>query len=55
MKLPPRDEQPLVLAGLGTGAAPFRAFMQEREWQRDQGLNVGPIMYCALARRARPG
>ncbi|KAH8830746.1 assimilatory sulfite reductase [Flagelloscypha sp. PMI_526] len=30
MKLPPSDMQPLILAGLGTGAAPFRAFLQHR-------------------------
>ncbi|GAA5983486.1 hypothetical protein JCM10908_000304 [Rhodotorula pacifica] len=45
MKLPPRDEQPVVMAGLGTGAAPFRAFIQERAWQRAQGKEVGPMLY----------
>jgi sulfite reductase (NADPH) flavoprotein alpha-component len=33
------------MAGLGTGAAPFRAFMQHRAWQRSQGLEVGPLLY----------
>ncbi|GAA5877166.1 hypothetical protein JCM3774_003320 [Rhodotorula dairenensis] len=45
MKLPPRDEQPVIMAGLGTGAAPFRAFIQERAWQRAQGKQVGPMLY----------
>jgi hypothetical protein len=26
-------------------AAPFRAFLQEREWQRNQGIDVGPLVY----------
>lgn len=45
MKLPPGDDQPVVMAGLGTGAAPFRAFIQERAWQRAQGKEVGPMLY----------
>ncbi|WVQ78985.1 hypothetical protein IAT38_001077 [Cryptococcus sp. DSM 104549] len=45
MKLPPDDRQPVIMAGLGTGAAPFRAFMQHRAWQRSQGITVGPLIY----------
>uniref|UniRef100_A0A0K3CMP9 assimilatory sulfite reductase (NADPH) n=1 Tax=Rhodotorula toruloides TaxID=5286 RepID=A0A0K3CMP9_RHOTO len=45
MKLPPLDTQPIVMAGLGTGAAPFRAFIQERAWQKAQGREVGPLVY----------
>jgi len=45
MKLPPDDRQPIIMAGLGTGAAPFRAFMQHRAWQRTQGIDVGPLIY----------
>ncbi|GAA5947983.1 hypothetical protein JCM3765_007054 [Sporobolomyces pararoseus] len=45
MKLPPLDTQPVVMAGLGTGAAPFRAFIQERAWQKSQGKEVGPLVY----------
>lgn len=37
--------QPLILAGLGTGAAPFRAFLQHRAWQASQGISVGPVYY----------
>ncbi|WRT69761.1 uncharacterized protein IL334_006752 [Kwoniella shivajii] len=45
MKLPPDNKQPIIMAGLGTGAAPFRAFMQHRAWQRTQGIDVGPLIY----------
>ncbi|GAA5856856.1 hypothetical protein JCM5353_002533, partial [Sporobolomyces roseus] len=45
MKLPPLDTQPVIMAGLGTGAAPFRAFIQERAWQKAQGKEVGPLVY----------
>lgn len=43
MKLPPLTTQPIIMAGLGTGMAPFRAFLQEREYQRMQGHKVGPL------------
>jgi len=33
------------MAGLGTGAAPFRAFIQHRAWVAQQGISVGPIYY----------
>ena len=45
MKLPPIDSQPIIMAGLGTGAAPFRAFIQARAHQRAQGKEVGPLVY----------
>ncbi|KAL5530541.1 MET10 [Sanghuangporus sanghuang] len=45
MKLPPSDLQPLILAGLGTGAAPFRAFLQHRALLASQGGPVGPLYY----------
>ncbi|KAK0190871.1 hypothetical protein F5146DRAFT_1195589 [Armillaria mellea] len=45
MKLPPDNMQPLILAGLGTGAAPFRAFLQHRAWLLQQGQTVGPVYY----------
>ncbi|KEI37723.1 uncharacterized protein L969DRAFT_83037 [Mixia osmundae IAM 14324] len=44
-KLPPLDTQPIIMAGLGTGAAPFRAFIQERAWQKSQGIEVGELLY----------
>lgn len=33
------------MAGLGTGAAPFRAFMQHRALVMSQGKPVGPMIY----------
>ncbi|KAI1789055.1 assimilatory sulfite reductase [Ganoderma leucocontextum] len=45
MKLPPDNMQPLILAGLGTGAAPFRAFLQYRAHLASQGVSVGPTYY----------
>ena len=45
MKLPPDSRTPLILAGLGTGAAPFRAFLQHRAWEAAQGISVGPVYY----------
>eukprot|EP01111_Echinosteliopsis_oligospora_P016519 TRINITY_DN689_c0_g1_i5.p1 TRINITY_DN689_c0_g1~~TRINITY_DN689_c0_g1_i5.p1 ORF type:complete len:1208 (+),score=338.40 TRINITY_DN689_c0_g1_i5:237-3860(+) len=43
MRLPPMDTQPIVMAGLGTGMAPFRAFIEERAVLKRQGVEVGPI------------
>ncbi|GAC72985.1 NADP/FAD dependent oxidoreductase [Moesziomyces antarcticus T-34] len=45
MKLPPIDTQPIIMAGLGTGAAPFRAFIQARAHKKAQGIEVGPLVY----------
>jgi sulfite reductase (NADPH) flavoprotein alpha-component len=46
MKLPPITSQPIIMAGLGTGAAPFRAYIQARAVQKAQGKPVGPLIYC---------
>ncbi|TFK55839.1 assimilatory sulfite reductase [Heliocybe sulcata] len=45
MKLPADNMQPLIMAGLGTGAAPFRAFLQYRAWLASQNIPIGPIYY----------
>ncbi|KAA8915075.1 hypothetical protein FN846DRAFT_6619 [Sphaerosporella brunnea] len=44
MKLPPLTTAPLIMAGLGTGLAPFRAFVQHRAWQKEQGHEIGPVL-----------
>ncbi|KAJ1920543.1 sulfite reductase [NADPH] flavoprotein component [Mycoemilia scoparia] len=44
MKLPEDDERPIIMAGLGTGMAPFRAFIEERAVRRRAGKKVGPIV-----------
>jgi len=53
MKLPPRDEQPVIMAGLGTGMAPFRAFIEERAHRKSKGIKVGPmILYFGSRHRS---
>ncbi|KAJ1972859.1 sulfite reductase [NADPH] flavoprotein component [Dimargaris xerosporica] len=53
MKLPPNHAQPVIMAGLGTGMAPFRAFIEERAYWRDQGKAVGPmVLYFGSRYRA---
>lgn len=44
MKLPPLDTQPVIMAGLGTGMAPFRAFIQERYMAKAAGKKIGPVV-----------
>ncbi|KAF8471272.1 hypothetical protein BDZ91DRAFT_718219 [Kalaharituber pfeilii] len=53
MKLPQASTAPLVMAGLGTGLAPFRAFCQYRAWQKSQGLPIGPILLYLGSRHQR--
>lgn len=43
MKLPKLPEQPIVMSGLGTGLAPFKAFIEEKIWQQEQGHKIGEI------------
>lgn len=50
MKLPPLTTQPIVMAGLGTGLAPFKAFIEERQYQLEQGAEIGEI-YLYLGSR----
>ena len=40
-RLPPQINTPIILIGPGTGFAPMRALLQERQWQREQGLVPG--------------
>lgn len=53
MKLPPKTTQPIIMAGLGTGLAPFRAFVQERAWQRSQGMPIGDVFLYMGSRHKR--
>jgi NADPH-ferrihemoprotein reductase len=50
--LPDDASKPVVLVGPGTGIAPMRAFLQERQWQRKQGKRVGStIMFFGCKHR----
>ena len=42
-KFPESPMTPMIMSGLGTGLAPFRAFVQERQWMKDQGMKTGPM------------
>ena len=53
MKLPPKTTQPIIMAGLGTGLAPFRAFVQERAYQRDHGEKIGDVFFYMGSRHQR--
>lgn len=53
MKLPPHSTQPLIMAGLGTGLAPFRAFVQHRAWEKQQGKKIGSVLLYMGSRHQR--
>jgi sulfite reductase (NADPH) flavoprotein alpha-component len=53
MKLPTKDSAPLIMAGLGTGLAPFRAFVQYRAMQKAQGKDIGSILLYLGSRHQR--
>ncbi|KAL7962309.1 hypothetical protein V8C34DRAFT_271455 [Trichoderma compactum] len=53
MKLPTEDTAPLIMAGLGTGLAPFRAFVQYRAMQKAQGKEIGSILLYLGSRHQR--
>ena len=53
MKLPPNSTQPLIMAGLGTGLAPFRAFVQHRAWEKQHGKEIGSVLLYMGSRHQR--
>jgi sulfite reductase (NADPH) flavoprotein alpha-component len=53
MKLPAKDTAPLIMAGLGTGLAPFRAFVQYRAMQKAKGKDSGSILLYMGSRHQR--
>ncbi|KAI2795909.1 hypothetical protein BLOT_016382 [Blomia tropicalis] len=45
-RLPAKPQVPIIMIGPGTGFAPFRGFIQERQWMLDQGKPIGDtILY----------
>ncbi|RYO39513.1 Sulfite reductase [NADPH] flavoprotein component [Alternaria arborescens] len=53
MKLPSKTTAPIIMAGLGTGLAPFRAFVQERAYQKQQGHEIGEVLLYMGSRHQR--
>jgi sulfite reductase alpha subunit-like flavoprotein len=54
MHLPKDPLAPIFMAGLGTGMAPFRAFIQERVTLAKEGKAVGPMtLYFGARHRAQ--
>jgi sulfite reductase (NADPH) flavoprotein alpha-component len=53
MKLPPKTTAPIIMAGLGTGLAPFRAFVQERAYQKQRGEDIGEVLLYMGSRHQR--
>lgn len=43
--MPADSKAPLMMAGLGTGIAPFRAFVQEKAVQKHSGKEIGDVAF----------
>merc|ERR1712048_1508864 len=43
MQMPEDPKVHIFMAGLGTGLAPFRAYIEQRKWQKSNGKKIGPM------------
>ena len=51
-RLPQDSQRPIIMIGPGTGIAPMRAFLQERQAQMESGLETGQsILYFGCRKR----
>jgi len=54
MQMPEDNSAHVFMAGLGTGLAPFRAFVEERKWLKEaKGKSVGPMTLFFGGRHAK--
>ncbi|XP_067639113.1 NADPH--cytochrome P450 reductase isoform X3 [Eurosta solidaginis] len=52
-RLPTKSELPVIMVGPGTGLAPFRGFIQERQHLHDEGKTVGEsILYFGCRKKS---
>eukprot|EP00931_Biecheleriopsis_adriatica_P094673 TRINITY_DN6829_c0_g1_i4.p1 TRINITY_DN6829_c0_g1~~TRINITY_DN6829_c0_g1_i4.p1 ORF type:complete len:499 (+),score=137.51 TRINITY_DN6829_c0_g1_i4:130-1497(+) len=53
MQMPEDKSVHIFMAGLGTGLAPFRAYIEQRKYQKNQGHKVGPMTLFFGGRHAK--
>jgi len=53
MEMPEDKTAPIFMAGLGTGLAPFRAFVEQRKYEKSCGVKVGPMTLFFGGRHAK--
>lgn len=52
-RLPTKPQTPIIMIGPGTGVAPFRGFVQERNFSKDEGKQVGQtVLYYGCRKKS---